>query len=103
MGDGPMGRNSAGHRAAGRGGFNAFILALASGAVPEGCPEPEGAVLEFARDAERDARAGRFTDDPISVLAVLRMAGAPREAVEAGRRAHALYLGLHAPAEGARP
>lgn len=98
-----MGRHSAGHRAAGRGGFNGFLLCLASGSLPEGCPEPERAVLDFARDAERDARAGRFTDDVTSVLAVLRMAGAPREAGEAGRRAHALYLGQLAPAEGARP
>lgn len=100
MGDGPMGRHSAGHRAAGRGGFNAFVLALASGAVPEGCAEPGSDVLDFAADAARDARAGRFTDDPTSVLAVLRAVGAPREAVEAGRRTHALYLAHLATAEG---
>lgn len=100
MGDRPMGRHSAGHRAAGRGGFNAFILALASGTVPKGCAEPEGDVLDFAADAARDARAGRFSDDPSSVLAVLRAAGAPREAVGAGRRAHALYLTHLATAEG---
>jgi hypothetical protein len=85
---------------AGRGGFNAFVLALASGAVPEGCAEPEDDVLDFAEDAVRDARAGRFSDDPTSVLAVLRAAGAPREAVRAGRRAHALYLSHLATTEG---